>query len=85
MKIKFNINQYVLVKLTEDGKKILREDHYEFWRKVGRQPPYQYSEPKEDSEGYSKFQLWDLMSKLGPYCTLGFKLPFDTEIIFITE
>lgn len=85
MKIDFNINDYVLVKLTEEGKRLLLEDHYSFWKSVGRNPPYPYREPNEDSYGYSKWQLWDLMKKLGCYCGLGRKVPFDTNIIFIKK
>lgn len=84
MKIDFNINEYVLVKLTEEGKRLLREDHYKFWESVGRKD-YPYIEPKEDYYGYSKWQLWNLMEKLGRYCSLGCEVPFDTNIIFIKK
>lgn len=85
MKIDFNINNYVLVKLTEEGKRLLVEDHYKFWESAGRTPPYPYEEPKEDYFGYSKWQLWSLMNKLGCYCGLGCEVPFDTNIIFIKQ
>ncbi len=31
--------------------------------------------------GYVRFQLWDLMYKLGKYCGLGADPPFDTVIL----
>ena len=35
---------------------------------------------KEDKDGWSKWQLWDLMSTFGKYISLGCATPFDTEI-----
>lgn len=83
MKIDFNINEYVLVKLTEEGKRLLERDHHDFWKNVGKEQPY--LEPKEDSHGYSKWQLWDLMQRLGKYCQLCSNHPFETDIIFIKK
>ena len=76
--MKFNINNYVRVKLTEKGKQKLKKD-YESFRKVN---PYlrEYAPPVEDAEGYSKWQLWCLMEKLGKHISLGGVVPFDTEI-----
>ena len=77
--MKFNINDYVKVKLTEKGLRTLKKQHEELKRKapsIG-----EYREPKIDREGYTKFQLWDLMSHFGTECSLGLEIPFDTEII----
>lgn len=84
-KIAFNVNQYVLVKLTEFGKVQLCKDHYEFWIATGRSNIPEFKLPKEDSHGYSKWQLWSLMEHLGKYCHLGNKLPFETDIIIVKE
>lgn len=82
-KINFNINHNVLVKLTEFGKIQLCKEHYKFWVKTGMKNIPEFHLPKEDSSGYSEWQLWNLMSLLGKYCGLGSALPFETEIIFI--
>lgn len=76
--IRFNINYYVRVKLTEYGKKILRENYEEFRKSFPLVGDYQ--EPKEDENGWSKWQLWVLMSELGQYCCAGGNQPFETEI-----
>lgn len=64
--MKFNINDYVKVKLTEHGKKILKEKDIN---------------NSVDENGYTKFQLWDIMNIFGEYCILGCDVPFETEII----
>ena len=79
--IAFNINDSVLVKLTDKGREIHRNWHEELRRQV---PTYKgtYLPPKEDENGYSRFQLWSLMNYFGPFCSLGLEVPFDTEILF---
>ena len=77
----FNINNIVKVKLTEHGKKMLERDHNEFWGSRGILDKFPYQPPKEDKDGYVKFQLWNLMDKLGKYCGLGCAMPFDTVIL----
>lgn len=79
--MKFNINNYVKVKLTDKGKDIYFHRHDEInahYKKKVIKPSY----PKADDDGYTKFQLWNLMEIYGKYCTLGSELPFDSEIIF---
>ena len=77
--VEFNINYYVKVKLTETGKKHLFED----WHKLMKDYPVaiQYRPPKVDADGYTRFQLWDLMSRLGEYTSMGLKQAFETNII----
>lgn len=84
-KINFNVNEYILVKLAEFGKIQLCKDHYEFWISTGMNNIPKFNLPKEDSFGYSKWQLWDLMERLGKYCGLAREIPFETEIIFIKD
>lgn len=64
--MKRNINDYVLVRLTDVGKEILRKKGF--------------SLPKEDADGWSKWQLWSLMNTFGEYTQLGKDVPFETEI-----
>lgn len=76
----FNINRRVRVKLTDKGRHYLCEEHIKFWAEAGR--PMEYRAPKEDADGWSEWQLWDLMNRLGGACTMGFRIPFETTIEF---
>jgi hypothetical protein len=77
----FNINETVKVRLTEFGKQMLERDHIEFWGARGMLDKFPYEPYETDADGYTKFQLWDLLGKLGKYCGLGSVLPFDTVIL----
>ena len=61
MDILFNINNFIKVKLTEEGQKVVQED-YEYWHSI-----YPYIVPKyvEDSDGYTQFQMWKFMNLFG--------------------
>lgn len=65
--MKFNINHYVRVKLTDYGKEILKKNDLEFLH-------------KPDEDGFSKWQLWVLMETFGKYTHLGYELPFGANI-----
>ncbi len=78
----FNINDYVCIKLTDYGRECLRQN----WEALNKQTlgklaqvaPYQ---PKtEDKDGWSKWQLWNLMEELGPHISLGGRMPFEANI-----
>lgn len=73
----FNVNNYVWVRLTDHGRKILREQHEALFER-SRNPP-EWSAPKEQ-DGWSRWQLWDLMTQLGDYCYNGGQVPFETTI-----
>lgn len=77
----FNINDTVKVKLTEHGKKLLERDWNDFWGSRGKLNEYPYKPKEPDADGYVRFQLWDLMYKLGKYCGLGCEPPFETVIL----
>lgn len=78
--VKFNVNHEVRVKLTEHGLKILKQQHDELFMRAMRAPIWQ--PPAVDAEGYSKFQLHDLMYTFGECMLLGNSiLPFETEIL----
>lgn len=70
-----DINEYVWVKLTDIGRKA----HADHWR--------QYAERLKcevpihtDTEGWSRFQLWELMNIFGPMMFMTADLPFETTI-----
>jgi len=77
--MKFNINDYVKVKLNDKGRKI----HREWWDNIYQDcsHPFEYQAPKEDENGYSKWQLWGLIHIFGPHITLGTRVPFECDII----
>lgn len=41
-----------------------------------------YIPPVEDSDGWSSWQLWNLMQELGPHIYIGCEIPFETTIEF---
>ena len=80
--MKFNINNYVRVRLTDYGKRMLMEQFLEGKRKhpeVFRE----FNLPKEDKDGWSTWQMWNLISTFGNYIRLGGEPPFHTEIEII--
>ena len=80
--MKFNINNNALVQLTDRGRKLHREDHYSFWHaaRPGVEAP-EYRPPKEDENGWSRWQLWELMQAFGPHISVGSHPPIATEIV----
>lgn len=78
--IDFNINHYVYVRLTPHGKECLRKNYDELRASFGKELPFEFKLPKEDSEGWSKWQMHDLMDELGRYVGMGRDLPFETTI-----
>lgn len=80
MRVQFNANEQVRVKLNERGEAILRKQHADLVNATqGR-----YDEPfvlKLDEEGYYRAQLWSLRQTFGPHMTLGSLPPFDLDIV----
>ena len=78
--VPFNLNEHVKVKLTDYGRKVHMEDHYNFW--LDRNLPVQkYIPPREDKDGWSSWQMWSLMESFGKYVGLGTKNVFDLGIL----
>ena len=68
--VRINLNEWVKVKLTDYAKDIYYHRVDGVNERVGRvicKPSY----PREDADGYSKFQLWDFMNLYGEYMRLG--------------
>jgi hypothetical protein len=80
MELKFNLNDWVKVKLTDKGKNIY---YHQFdainqtYEKQIIKPHY----PELTEDGYYKTQLWCLMNLFGEHLYMGFDPPFGTEII----
>ena len=79
--IDFNVNYYIHVKLTDVGKKELKRQYDELNNKF-KSILGPYNPPKEDNDGWSKFQMHSLMHKFGHMMVLGCLPPFETEIKF---
>lgn len=81
--IEFNINEWVRVKLNDDGRAELKRQHDEInahlngklgeWKGV------------DEVDGWSKWQAWDLMNRFGHMMMLGSRLPFYSEIQLKTQ
>lgn len=64
----FNINDNVYVRLTARGRSILLEN---------AQP---VPASASNADGYTRWQLWDLMQTFGKYLFNGSIVPFETDI-----
>ena len=83
--VRINLNECVKVKLTDLGKNIYYHQFDEMNLKYGRmicKPEF----PKEDSEGYTSFQLWTFIELYGGYIQAGRpNVIFPNEIIYTLE
>lgn len=82
MKVSINVNDTVYVKLTELGKKELQRQHDDLHDQFPMLTKRDFMHRKEDDEGWSEWQLWDLMGSLGHKCIHGCSVPFETTIEF---
>jgi hypothetical protein len=80
--MKFNINERVKVKLTAKGIEHLEKQHNKLVE-IGY--PYEFKLPQVDKDGYTEFQLHDLMQTFGKIMFPGCELPFKTDIIIPDE
>ena len=81
-KIRFNINNYVWVKLTSEGRKIKKKIEDDFRSEF---PSYLGIPMIENSDGWSRWQLWELMEMFGSSLCNGCSVPFETEILIEHE
>lgn len=65
-----NTNECVWIKLNECGRELIRATEH---RTV----------PAEDSNGWSMWQIHDLMYTLGPLCQIGLNTGFETDILLV--
>ena len=71
--INWNLNQYIAVKLTDKGRYIHRQRYEELMKTIVSNggKGFSYCLPKEDDDGFCKFQGWEFMQLFGPYMGLG--------------
>lgn len=72
--IEINLNDTVYVKLSKKAHEAIKQDHEQLFRWV-------YIPPKEDAEGWSKWQLWDLMQRIGPHIRFDGREPIIATIV----
>ena len=82
--MEFNVNEKVRVILTDHGRAMHRADHEKFWLSVRLEVP-PYTPPKEDADGWSEWQLCELMEAFGPHTHLGSKICFETTMNMMTS
>jgi len=83
--VKFNINDYIKVKLNKSGIDIMRQNHNRLFggfseELLARHP---FREPEVDEQGYTKFQMWHFMDEFGQIGMGEFNSlsPYETEIV----
>jgi hypothetical protein len=81
--IKFNVNSYVRVRLTDKGRELHRAD-WDSLLKPLKPPRWEYQPPQEN-DGWWRTQAWHLMQLFGPHITMGMPAPFQTEILIEVE
>ena len=77
----FNINDYIKVKLTGLGVSIHTE-HYLKYLKDCHMFRYAELTPYVDSEGYTKYQLWEFMNIFGEYMYTGSDQVIEKNLIY---
>ena len=79
--MKINLNNYIRVKLTAEGKEIFRRQFDEV------NPKYWPSttEPEIDEDGYTSMQLWEFMKLYGSYLSPGLPQIVERTEIEILE
>ena len=75
----FNINNYVRVQLTDVGRQALKAKHDEL-NDFANGALGEWKPPEEDADGWSRWQMWELMKGVGDRCGNGFKVPIYTQI-----
>lgn len=78
MRLTFNVNDNVRVRLTDVGRAALRKNHDELFADWIKPPEFVLR--KEDERGWSEWHLWDLMHEFGRHMYNGCQVPFETEI-----
>jgi hypothetical protein len=82
----FNINEYVWVKVTEAGFRVLADADAKLNAQFPKAPTFDRAghvrSEQEQHDGWSKWQLWSLMAAFGPSIYLVCDQPFETTIRF---
>ena len=77
--IDFNLNDYVQVKLNDEGHEIIKKQWDEL-RELYPNLSGEYKRKEVDKDGYSRFQMHTLMFVFGPCCFAGAIVVFNTNV-----
>jgi hypothetical protein len=81
----FNINNNVKIQLTEEGIAHLKREHDKLFAMYGVSKP-SFRTPEVDADGWSKFQMHEVMFNFGSLTYNGSnKIPFYTGIKIIHD
>lgn len=80
---KFNMNNSVKVKLNDIGRAELKRQHDELYKDININK--EYTERNTDKDGYSSFQMHDLMYTFGHMMSITGDTPFENLSIKIAE
>lgn len=84
-----NLNDHIKVKLSDAGKDIYYHQYDEINRKLrllsGKPTTIKPTMPKVDTEGYTKFQLWEFMHLYGKYIMMGGESILETLNIIVCD
>lgn len=80
--MKFNVNDYVNVKLTKRGHEIINNLRSGLSTSI---PTHDWSNYLADTDGWLKIQLWRLMELFGPHMGPGAAIPFETTIELLEQ
>ena len=83
--MRFNMNNEIKVRLTDLGRQILLRQYEAIYDTPYMRERYPYIPPKEDSDGWSTWQMWYFMATFGPYLANGNNLPAHVEIEILQE
>ena len=82
--IRINLNDWVKVKLTDWGKEI----YYHQWdgkNQIAGKEIFKPKFPREDENGYTKFQLWHFMELYGEHMWDNINVIEPIELIYVGE
>jgi len=82
--LEFNLNRYVWVKLTDEGRAELKRQYDETYLMWSGEYA-DFVAPIEDKDGWSRWQGWCLFAELGHMLNCGASQPFETSIRFDSE
>lgn len=87
MKYKFNLNHHIKVKLTDLGyQHMANRDNriFEYYQDhINRD--IDYYKTKADSDGYTKFQMWEFIQIFGSVTMMGMQKYFEMDILIDSE
>lgn len=81
--MRFDVNGFVKVRLTKKGHAIHHATHDLVMGPLKYE--HRFVPLVEDMEGWSEWQLWELMRVFGQYLYQGCEMPFETFILIPDE